>query len=250
MALRRRGSLPACPGAAYGRGFIWRGILRAVVRQTLLTAFAALTLAAGHAGEADDVQADCVPDPRPVCIDAVVVARIVEYRWEPIPDLGPDVIVMRWPWEVDIEVRHVVLGELPRGRLTIGATLHAGFNERLRQPVFFLTRTLAGGWYLVEADFAARAGRGGYVLPRFDTAHESEVSPEGWLPSDHERWLRPVTYRAGDLGAYEQNWDEEPDGENQWVRISGKKITAKRGFRLADVPAMLEQRRALECRRF
>jgi hypothetical protein len=165
--------------------------------------------------------------------------------------MGPDVIVMRWPWEVDIDVRRVVLGDLPRGRLTIGATLHVGFNDRLRQPVLFLARTAAGGWYLAEADFAARDGHGGYVLPLFDAAHESAIAPEGWMPADYERWLKPVSYRFGDMGAYEQNLEgEEPDGENPWVRISGRKITAKRGFRLADVPAMLEQRRALECRRF
>jgi len=215
-------------------------------------AFAALVCSAAvRAGEIPAEQADCPPpDPRPVCIDAVVVARILEYRWEPIPDMGPDVIVMRWPWEVDIDVQQVVLGDLPRGRLTIGATLHTGYNDELRRPAFFLTRTGAGGWYVVDVAFAARDGRGGYVLPHFETADQSDIAPQGWMPADYERWLGPVNYRSGDVDAFGKNRDEEPDGETQWVRVRGRKIIARRGFRLADVPAMLEQRRALECRRF
>jgi hypothetical protein len=222
-----------------------------VSRRIILTSFAALvcSVSALAAELPEAAQAEIAPDPRPLCIDAVVLARFVKYHPTDIPDLGPDVIVVNWPWNVDIEVRTVLLGDLGRGRLTIGAWLHATFNDKLRQPVLFLSRTTAGGWYLAEIRFAARDGHGGYVLPLFDSPYESEIVPKGWLPADYARWLQPVDYHPGDMQPYEDNGRKEPDGENAWVRIKGDRLTAKRGFRASDLPAMLEQRRALECRR-
>jgi hypothetical protein len=216
----------------------------AMVRQLLLT-----TLLIAPAVAADGTVSDCVEvpaDPRPDCIEAVVLARFIEYRPLPLPDAGEDVIVMSWTWDVDIDVREVYLGEIPRGRLTIGATLHTEFNSELHQPVLFLTRKF-GRWYLARIEFAAR-GPDGLVVPMFDEPQAAELSPEGWLPKDYASWLRPVRYRWRDVKAFGRRFeDDEGEFDRAWVSVGESRVTALRGFKVADIPAMLAERRSLEC---
>jgi hypothetical protein len=189
-------------------------------------------------------RAEVPVDSRPDCIEAVVLARIVEYRPQPIPEAGTDEIVIRWPWDVDIDVREVYLGEIPRGRLTIGAILHTRFDPDLHQPVLFLTRR-SGRWYLSYVEFAAR-GPDGLVIPVFDAVDEAEMSPDGWKPRDFEKWLSPVRYRWRDVKAFGEIYEgDEPDAH--WVRAEGKRQFALRGVRAAYLPAMLKERRAVDC---
>lgn len=186
-------------------------------------------------------------DPRPDCIDAVVLARFVEYRPLPYP-AAEDEIVLSWTWDVDIDVREVYLGDIPRGRLTIGATLHTEFNRELRQPVLFLTRKF-GRWYLSRIEFAAGSD-GDWVIPVFDAPQASELSPAGWLPHDHEKWLRPVEYRWRDVKAFAERYDDdEGNYDAAWVDVGKTRVTARRGFAVTDIPAMLAERRALDCAR-
>jgi hypothetical protein len=200
---------------------------------------------------AQEPPAECVDvpaDPRPDCIEAVVLARFVEYRPLPYPATGPDEIVFSWTWDVDIDVREVYLGDVPRGRLTIGATLHTQFNPDLQQPVLFLTRKF-GRWYLARIEFAAR-GPDGWVVPMFDAPHESEMSPEGWLPADYAKWLKPIRYRWRDVKAFGERFeDDEGSHDAAWVSVGKARVTARRGFDVTDIPAMLAERRAVECAR-
>ena len=50
------------------------------------------------------------PDEAPQCFDAVVVGAILRQTPGPMPDLGPDVIVVRWPWELEFQVEQGVYG--------------------------------------------------------------------------------------------------------------------------------------------
>lgn len=212
-----------------------------MLRRLTLILLAASTFIA--AAEEPAETPDCVEipvDPRPDCIEAVALARFVEYRPLPIGPLAEDEIVLSWTWDVDIRVRKVYLGDLQPGRLTIGATLHTEFNHQLKQPVLFLTRKF-DRWYLAYIEFAARDASGGLVVPVFEQPGESWLSPKGWMPQDYAKWLKPVSYRGSDVAAFET--------ENEWLRFGKERQIAKRGIRVEDIPAMLAERRAVECAR-
>ncbi len=181
----------------------------------------------------------------PACIDAVVRAKILAYHPQPLGPLADDEIVMSWTWDVDIEVLDVYLGDIKPGKLTIGATLHTEFDHRLHQPVFFLSRRF-GRWDLSYIEFAARAAGGGYVIPVFDAPGKEEISPSGWLPSDYARWLHPVSYRNSDVESFSEPYLNEKRGA-PWVMTDGGRVIARRGYAITDVPAMLAERRSLDC---
>ena len=185
-------------------------------------------------------------DPRPDCIEAVVLASFLEYRPRELGPLAEDEIVMSWTWDVEIRVRRVYLGDIPAGRLTIGATLHTKFNDDLKQPVLFLTRKF-DIWYLAYVEFAARDASGRMVLPVFEEPNEYSLSPRGWMPHDYARWLQPVSYRGADVTAFEEVHEDQARSEDAWLRVANGRQIARRGFRLEDIPAMLAERRALEC---
>jgi len=188
-------------------------------------------------------------DPRPDCIDAVVLARFLDYRPGPLGPLDEDEIVMSWTWDVDIRVRKVYFGDIDTGRLTIGATLHTRFDDRLKQPVLFLTRKF-DTWYLAYVEFAARDASGDMVLPVFETPDEGyELSPKGWMPHDYAKWLKPVNYRGSDVAAFGDLEEDEPTAENEWVHVVNGQNVARRGLRMEDLRAMLAERRAVECAR-
>jgi hypothetical protein len=187
-------------------------------------------------------------DPLPDCIEAVVLANFREYRPRDPGPSAEDEIILRWTWDVDIGVREVYLGDIRPGRLTIGATLHTSFDDQLKRPVLFLTRRF-DMWYLADIEFAARDASGSWVLPMFEEPDETSLTPRGWLPHDYAKWLKPVRYRGSDVAAFEDLYDDEPPAEDEWLRVAGGRKIAKRGFRLKDIPAMLEERRAIECAR-
>jgi len=196
--------------------------------------------------------ASCVElpvDPRPDCVEAVVLARFLDYRPGPLGPLDENEIVMSWTWDVDIRVRKVYLGDIGTGRLTIGATLHTKFNDRLKRPLLFLTRKF-DTWYLAYIEFAARGATGNMVLPVFEAPDEGyELSPKGWLPHDYAKWLKPVNYHGSDVEAFGELYDGEPTVENAWVHVRNGRKVAKQAFRVEDIPAMLAERRAIECAR-
>ena len=187
-------------------------------------------------------------DPRPDCIEAVVLATFREYRPRDLGSAAEDEIIISWTWDVDIAVRKVYLGDIRPGRLTIGATLHTRFDNRLKRPLLFLTRKF-GMWYLADIEFAARDASGRWVLPIFEEPEEFSLTPRGWLPHDYAKWLRPVRYQGSDVASFEGPDDGEPPVEDAWLRVAHGRKIAKRGFRLEDIPAMLAERRAVECAR-
>jgi len=218
----------------------------AMFRCLTMVLFGGATYAAAAQEPADP--ANCVvspADPRPDCIEAVVLAHVREYRPREIGPLAEDEIVMSWTWDVDVHVDKVYLGNIRRGPLTIGATLHTEFNPELRQPVMFLTRKF-DMWYLSYIEWAARDASGRWVLPLFEEPDEQWLSPEGWLPKDYAKWLRPVRYREADVAGFAGGYDE-PDADSPWLRIRNRHRTAKQGFDVKDIPAMLAERRAIEC---
>jgi hypothetical protein len=178
----------------------------------------------------------------------VVVANVIRFDYLPIPDYGPDVILSAWTWHLSLDVKHVYLGGIKRGRLTIGATMHAPFRTGF--PLVLLLSRQKDSWYLVEREYGLLDASGNYVVPMYEEAADWQLLPEGWMPHDYEKWLRPIRYHSRHkypgLGVY---GDDQEDGENEWMRINGGKITMKRGFRVADLPEMLAERRALECHR-
>ena len=221
----------------------------AMLRKVALLLLVLSPFVAAAEEPAGAVKCEEVPvDPRPVCVDAVVLASFREYRPRPMGPTAEDEVVMSWTWDVDIRVREVYLGDLRPGRLTIGATLHAQFDRELKQPVLFLTRG-QGQWYLAYIEFAARDASGKLVVPVFDAPPEGYLSPTGWIPHDYAKWLKPVSYRASDVVPFEETYEDQPRSEDEWLRFNKDRQIAKRGFRLEDIPAMLEERRAVECAR-
>ena len=69
------------------------------------------------------------------------------------------------------------------------------------------------------------------------------------MPHDYAKWLRPVRYHGADVANFEDLYDDEPPPEDEWLRIAGRRQIAKRGFKVEDIPAMLAERRAVECAR-
>ena len=101
------------------------GVTRAFLGIFLLLGAVAL------AGDEVESQADMASDDErwtPLCIDAVVVSNVTGFDYLPIPDYGPDVIVSAWTWHLSLDVKHVHLGGIERGRLTIGATMHSPYR--------------------------------------------------------------------------------------------------------------------------
>jgi hypothetical protein len=154
-------------------------------------------------------------DPRPECIEAVARVRILAYHPTELGPLDDDEIVISWTWNVEVDVKEVYLGDIPRGKLTIGITLHTTFDAQLHQPVF-------------------------------SAPTKAELSPQGWLPQDYANWLRPVTYRRADVRGFSDPHGDYGNDTN-WVSMQKGRVIAKRGFDTKDIPAMLAERRSLEC---
>lgn len=82
------------------------------------------------------------------CYDAVVVATPVRQISTPLPYLGPDEIVMRWPWFLDLHVHRVLEGDIKRGRLSALSVQHTYFiKKRFRM---WLRRNFEGSFNVIE----------------------------------------------------------------------------------------------------
>ena len=75
------------------------------------------------------------------CYDAKVRAKAVAQIPTPYPRSDPDVIVMSWPWFVDLDVRRVIEGDVEKGRLETLAVLHSGYVRKTM--TFYLRRNSA-----------------------------------------------------------------------------------------------------------
>jgi hypothetical protein len=84
------------------------------------------------------------------CYDAKVRAKAVAQIPTPYPRSDPDVIVMSWPWFVDLDVRRVIEGDVEKGRLETLAVLHSGYVRKTM--TFYLRRNSAGTYNILRHD--------------------------------------------------------------------------------------------------
>lgn len=80
-----------------------------------------------------------VPPPEP-CISLAIHGRLLEqdYDFYPLPEVGPDEILMRWKWRVTLSVDAVVLGSLEGSRLEADSVQHQEYREDYGRTFFFV----------------------------------------------------------------------------------------------------------------
>lgn len=84
------------------------------------------------------------------CFDTEVTGRLVAQVPIPMPDPDDDgSIVMHWPWFVDIAVRDVHRGKVPKGKLTTLALMHTYWRSDLGNRRWKLRRNSRGGFNLL-----------------------------------------------------------------------------------------------------
>jgi hypothetical protein len=193
------------------------------------------------------------PAETPRCFDVAVVARLVRETPEPIPDLGPDVIVIRWPWVLEFETEDVVIGRVDRRRLRVTASMHTNFNQQIDHFLLLLRRDPDRG-YIAEDIIVnvVRDRRGRFIIPFDGPVEEEGLRPEAWLPANYESYLRPVRYR--NLDAWwlsEQYVDDESLAETPpgWHTWRDGRVVALRGLYLSDLPSMMAQEAGALCER-
>lgn len=193
------------------------------------------------------------PEETPRCYDVAVVARLIRETPEPFPDLGPDVIVIRWPWILEFETEEVVIGRVDHQRMRVTASMHTNFNRQIDHFLLFLRR-YPDGRYVAEDIVVnvVRDRRGRFIIPLEAPIASEELSPEGWLPASYESYLRPVRYRSRDAWwLSEQYLDDDYLAETPpgWhIRRDGR-VVALRGLYLSDLPTMMAQEASATCAR-
>jgi hypothetical protein len=114
-------------------------------RVTRITSLAAVVLSfCSSEARADE------PSSAQDCIDALVSAKIVRQVPSIFPDCGDGCIVMSWPWFVDFEVKRVLKGRAPTGRITVLTVQHTSFRLDLPARPWALRRNDLGGFNLIR----------------------------------------------------------------------------------------------------
>ena len=103
-----------------------------------LTSFSTVGVAGAQSSEPTD------------CYDAIVSARVLTQTPSPIPDCGPDCIIMVWPWFMELDVKKVVSGDAPTGRLLTLTMQHTYFNRRAGSNRWWLRRNSLGGFNVLR----------------------------------------------------------------------------------------------------
>jgi hypothetical protein len=84
------------------------------------------------------------------CYDAKVRAKPLAQIPSVYPRSDdPDVIVMSWPWFLDLRIKRVVDGEVPRPEITALIILHTSMVAKTR--TFLLRRNTLGGFNVIRA---------------------------------------------------------------------------------------------------
>lgn len=86
------------------------------------------------------------------CYDAVVDAVILRQLPTQIPDCGPNCFIMRWPWFVEIDIKRVIKGKAPRGRIAVMTLQHSDILETGKPSRWWLRRTVDGGFNVIWED--------------------------------------------------------------------------------------------------
>ena len=77
-----------------------------------------------------------VAPPEP-CVSLVIHGRLLEQNSEPIPEVDPDEIVIRWPWRLTLRVDDVVLGQFDGDRLKAVGFQHTEIREDYGRTFLF-----------------------------------------------------------------------------------------------------------------
>jgi hypothetical protein len=83
------------------------------------------------------------------CFDALVTARVVEQTPSVMRECGDDCIIMRWPWFLAIDIRQVLTGKAPNGRLTVLSLQHTDIRKDFGVRRWWLRRNSVGGFNLL-----------------------------------------------------------------------------------------------------
>lgn len=119
------------------------------------TAF--LSASANAAQTGDDVE----------CYDALVSARIVRQTPSTIGDCGPDCIIMVWPWFMQLNVKKVIEGDAPKGRMLALTMQHTYYRKNLGTVRWWLRRNSLGSFNIL----------------RFAEDNDTNRCPTGTLPA-------------------------------------------------------------------
>ena len=84
------------------------------------------------------------------CYDTVVVAQIVRQTPSVAPDLGPNSLVMRWPWFLELDVKRVLLGKARKGRQVVLSVQHTNVRSDLGSVRWRLRSNTAGGFNVLD----------------------------------------------------------------------------------------------------
>ena len=85
-----------------------------------------------------------------VCYDLKVEATPMAQIPSEFPDDDPEVIVISWPWFVDLKIKRVLEGTAPSKSISTLAVLHGAFPPKKR--VWFLRRNTAGSFNVIRQD--------------------------------------------------------------------------------------------------
>lgn len=185
-------------------------------------ALAALLLAAAPAG-AEAAQ----------CFDVAVVARVTGTASTEYPDDDPEVIVMYWPWFVDLEVEQLLIGKERRERLRVTAMLHANYNPDIRHFLFLLRRGEDGRYRVVGTDtYIAEDHKGRFVRPLARPPEDHELYPARPMPRGYARWLKPLRYDVRKAWWLTPQFADSQD--LPWARRSRGRAFAPRGLKVED----------------
>jgi len=191
-------------------------------------------------------------DHRP-CFDVAVVARLTKIAPDPIPDLGPDTIVMRWPWSLEFQTEQVLIGHVDRSRLQVTMSLHTYFRGGIDHFLLFLKRQDDGSYVAVNFETRVIEDRfGRFIVPIYYPLYEpddlDEFVPGDWPPINYEQFLTPIRYDPEDAWWMDHiNEDEYADVPAGWFTRRGRNLVALRGLRLRDLPRMIAQDPAAIC---
>src|SRR5256885_16317405 len=83
------------------------------------------------------------------CFDALVSARIVRQTPTVIGECGDTCIIMEWPWIVDLDIRRVLEGNVPSGRITVLTMQHTYFRRGLGTSRWGLRRNSLGNFNVI-----------------------------------------------------------------------------------------------------